>query len=328
MIQGSIWPNRLAMSLVAALVSGAPALADLSWTGGQMRFIVGSSAGGGFDTTARQLQPHFAERLGVSMAVENHAAGSGAVGARIAIADDSCRTIMMWGIPHLAFSYMTQQVDYTYEDFAPLGQISVDAGVIRVHNDAPWQTLQDLVDDARARPGEIIVSAGSFQDAYFLGVKQLEEAAGVEFNIVPFGGGAEARNALAGGHVDMNYAGVFNSLPVAEHTRVLAVVAPENRWMSLTNDAPTANEALDGVTLPPQGPSYGIFTSAGCRERHPERFAVLKSMVADTLRDPAYLGRLEQLGEADRLAFMTAEDYDAMIRDALPGLAAFAAAMN
>lgn len=309
--------------LTPLMVLAAPASADTAWDGGNMRFIVGSSAGGGFDTTTRQLQPFLAERLGVNIAVENHPAGGGAAGARVTIADATCRTIMMWGIPHLPFSYMTQSVDYTYDDFAVLGQVSVDAGVIRVHNDAPWQTLQDLVDDARERPGEIVVASGQSIDAYFLGTKQLEEATGIEFNIVPFGGGAEARNALAGGHADMNYAGVFNSLSIAEHTRVLAVVAPENRWKALTNDAPTANEALADAQVPPQGPSYGIFTSAACRDQNPDRYELLKKVVEETLHNEDYLARLAELGESERIAFMSAEEYDAQIRDMLPFLEAF-----
>lgn len=310
------------VGLATPLLFATPAMAQASWADGQMRFLVGSSAGGGFDTTARQIEPHLEERLGVNLAVENHSAGGGAVAGRMTVEDDSCRTILMWGIPHLPFSYMTQDVDFTYEDFAPLARVSVDSGVIRVHNDAPWATINELIEDARARPGEITVAAGSFQDAYYLGTKQLEEATAAEFNIVPFGGGSEARNAVAGGHADMNYAGVFNSLQVDEQTRVLAVVAPENRWKDLTDDAPTVNEAL-GTKLPPQGPSYGIFTSAACKEQHPDRYEELKTAIEETLQDPEYRAQLEELNQLRRLAFMPADEYDAEIRDALPGLQKF-----
>lgn len=288
-----------------------------------MRFIVGSSAGGGFDTTARQLEAYLEEELGTNLVVENHAAGGGAVGGELTVSDDSCRTILMWGIPHLIFSYINQDTGYTYDDFAPLAQVSVDAGVIRVHNDAPWETLQELIDYARENPGEVIVSAGSFQDAYYLGTKQLEEATGVEFNIVPFGGGSEARNALAGGHSDMNYAAVYNSLSVAEHTRVLGVAAEVNQWGDKTDNAPTFNEAL-GTDLPPQGPSYGIFTSAACRDQHPDRYATLTAAVEAALHNEDYRAQLEELDELDRLSFLPADEYDAEIRAAREDLEAFA----
>ncbi|WP_366658386.1 tripartite tricarboxylate transporter substrate-binding protein [Fodinicurvata sp. EGI_FJ10296] len=305
-----------------AWASGA-ANADTSWNDGQMRFIVGSSAGGGFDTTARQLEAYLEEELDANLVVENHAAGGGAVGGQLTVSDDSCRTILMWGIPHLIFSYMNQETGYTYDDFAPLAQVSVDAGVIRVRNDAPWENLQELIDHARENPGEVIVSAGSFQDAYYLGTKQLEEATGVEFNIVPFGGGSEARNALAGGHADMNYAAVYNSLSIAEHTRVLGVAANTNQWPGKTNDAPTINEAL-GTDLPPQGPSYGIFTSAACRDNHPDRYEMLTAAVEAALHNEEYRAQLEELDELDRLSFLPADEYDAQIRDAREGLEAFA----
>ena len=126
------------------------------------------------------MEPHLEERLGVNLPVENHPAGGGAVAGRMAVEDDSCRTLLMWGIPHLPFSYMTQDVDFTYDDFAPLARVSVDSGVIRVHDNAPWTTINELIEDARARPGELKVAAGSFQDAYCLGTKQLEEATGAE----------------------------------------------------------------------------------------------------------------------------------------------------
>lgn len=278
--------------------------------GERIRFIVPTSAGGGFDTTARQLQPYLEDALDATLVVENLEGGGYAIGTQAAInAGGDCKTILFHAVPHLTFSYLTQEVDYTLEDLAPLAGVSIEPGMYRVRDDAPWETMQDLIDDALARPNEIRLSVSDLTTSNFVAVKQLQNETGADFNVVPYDGGGPARTALISGEVDVTQAGVFNSLSIDEGTRVLAVNQPENLWPDVTDDAPTTTEAL-GMELPSDASNYGMFAPAACAEESPEAYQALVDAVATAMENEEFVATLEELGEADKLNYLSPDEYE------------------
>lgn len=286
-----------------------------------IRVIVGGAPGGGLDTAARQLEPALSDALGEGVRVENHEGGNWAIATNEFLAGGAeCYAITLAAFPHIFGSYLTQDVDYTYDDFAAIGANTIQPGVIRVRDDAPWQTLTDLVEDARANPGEIRVSVSGSTSNNFVGMTEIEQATGVDFNIVPYEGeGPESRTALLSGEVDVVHAGVFNTLDIATGTRVLAVQQDENRWAELTNDAPTVNEEL-GTDVAPNQSTYGLFASAECARDYPDRYQALIDAYGNAVEDPQYLEILESLDQTSKLYLLDAEEYDAQLRDELAAL--------
>jgi putative tricarboxylic transport membrane protein len=275
--------------------------------GERVRLIVPTSAGGGFDTTARQIQPYLEEELDATLVVENLEGGGYAIGTQAAINAGGC-TLLFHAVPHLAFSYLTQEVDYSLEQLAPVAGISIEPGVFRVRDDAPWTTLAELVEDARARPNEIRLSVSDLTTSNFVAVQQLQRATGADFNVIPYDGGGPARTALISGEVDVTHAGVFNSLPIDDGTRVLAISQPENRWPAVTDNAPTANEAL-GVELAPNASTYGLFVPQACEDETPESYKAIVDGVAAAARNEEFLATLEELGERDKIDYLNPEEY-------------------
>ena len=297
--------------LLAAACSGGESRGGV--TGGgplegeRVRLVVPTSAGGGFDTTARQIQPYLEEELGATLVVENLEGGGYAIGTQAAINAGGC-TLLFHAVPHLAFSYLTQTVDYTLENLAPVAGISIEPGVFRVRDDAPWTTLAELVADARVRPNEIRLSVSELTTSNFVAVQQLERATGVDFNVIPYDGGGPARTALISGEVDVTHAGVFNSLAIDDGTRVLAISQPENRWPGVTDNAPTADEAL-GVDLPPNASTYGLFVPQQCKAENPGTYQAIVDGVAAAVRNEELLATLDELGERDKIHYLPPEEY-------------------
>lgn len=280
-----------------------------------IRWIVPAEPGGGFDTTTRQLQPFFERRLGTNFRIENHPGGNNAVGINILVnSPPDGYTMMLIGVPHLHFSFLVQDVSYTYEDLYPLGQVVTEPGVIRVRDDAPWADLAELIEYARTQPpGTLRASVSFLSSSNFLGLKQLEAVTGVEFNIVPFGGGQPARNALLGGQVDLTHAGVFNSLNIEEGSRVIGVQMRSNDWPDLTDNAQTFNEQL-GTDMPENSSNYGIFVQRAMVEQYPERHARLVEALEATLDDPEFIQRMADVGEDVKFQYIPAEEYDEINR--------------
>ncbi|MFZ3579372.1 tripartite tricarboxylate transporter substrate binding protein [Virgibacillus sp. DJP39] len=274
-----------------------------------IRYIMPSSAGGGFDTSSRQLQPYFEEALGTDFIMENKPGGGFAIGSTLAAkAKPDGYTIMIHGNPHLEFSYLNQEVDYTLEDFVPIGGLTIDPGMIRVQDDAPWADLDELIEYAKTQPsGTLTASVSGKTSNNYLALKQLEEATGVEFNIVPYGGGSDARKALLSGEVDFTHAGVFNSLGIDDGTRVIGVQQSTNKWKQITDNAKTFKE--QGFDIPDNSSSYGLWTQAEVKEKYPERYQKLVDAFKEAVENPEYVNDLKELDEYAKIQYVSPEEY-------------------
>ncbi len=135
----------------------------------------------------------------------------------------------------------------TAEDVTWLGAVATDWGVVAVQPDAPWEDLEELLNQWRSDPAAIVVSGGSAvggQD--HMKVLLLADAAGIEpqaVRYVPFDGGGEAMTALLGGFVNVFSGDVTQAdgQVQAGNLRVLAVLAPE-RVEGALSSVPTARE--------------------------------------------------------------------------------------
>jgi putative tricarboxylic transport membrane protein len=132
------------------------------------------------------------------------------------------------------------------------GALGAEYAVLAVAADAPWLTLDDLVEALRRDPSSVVVSGGSAvagQD--HMKVLLLAQRTGIDplrIRYVPFDGGGEAMTALLGGFVQL-FAGEASEVEgqvAAGRLRVLTVLAPERLEGPLSN-VPTALES--GIDL-------------------------------------------------------------------------------
>jgi tripartite-type tricarboxylate transporter receptor subunit TctC len=98
---------------------------------------------------------------------------------------------------------------------------------LSVRSDSPYKTLREFVEAARAEPGKLNISDSGLLGTPHVMTLMLQEAAGVKFTGIHFGGGQPSVMALLGGHVDALAGGVSDALPYlrAGTFRVLGVAA-------------------------------------------------------------------------------------------------------
>jgi tripartite-type tricarboxylate transporter receptor subunit TctC len=319
----------LALALVAAACADdadvgeadpdAEAAPADGWPDDDLRWVIPAAPGGGFDGAARNLQGPWQERLGINLTVDNQEGGNFAIGTQVVHNEgDDCNTVLFHAVPHILFSYLAgdQDVDYTYDDFYPVGAVQIQPAVIMVADDSPYETFDDLIDAARENPGEVSASVSGLANNNYLGLLQLEELLGVDFNIVGYDGGGPARNAVVAGEVDFTHAAAFAALAVADETRVLAIHQEENEWPDISDDAPTLNE-LTGEDFGNNQSFYGTFVTRACYEEHPERYDVLVETFQDSLQDESYQAQLDELGELSGLLDIGPDEYHEMILEDL-----------
>lgn len=307
-------PGAPAAPAPAAPAPQAPVDQMANWPDRVLQFVIPTAAGGGLDTAFRQIQPFLEAEVGVPVAVEYRAGGQFSIGTTyVAQQGASCEPFMFHAIPDIIFSYLTQEVAYTYEDFYPLGSLTTEPSTMWVRNDSRWNTMEEMIEEARQRPGEISVSVANLTNADHLAVLQLQEQAGIQFNIISYDGGGPSRNAIIAGEVDGGMGGIFASQPIAKDARALAVWQSSNVWPELTDDAPAINDVIGG-TIGDIGGSFGFFTSRECFEQFPERHAFIANALQAATQAEGYQKRLASAGISSQLAYRTPDDYDVFIR--------------
>lgn len=175
-----------------------------SWPNKNITIIVPFNAGGDTDFHARNLASHLEKELGVTIIVNNVSGANGNAGMRQVV------NAKPDGYTALFFheSMLTNKVvgisNQSHDALSPVAATIVDDSyVIAVNAKSNMKNLDDLVAEAKKRPGELIYASSVGGYSYYLG-RVFEQLTGVDFNIVDAGGGTDRNAALLAGKIDIN----------------------------------------------------------------------------------------------------------------------------
>jgi tripartite-type tricarboxylate transporter receptor subunit TctC len=269
---------HLAAGAAALAVASVSFLAATTWsawcqTPRTIKLIVPSPPGGSSDVLARLLAEEISRAKGPTIVIENRPGAGTLIGTEaVKRAAPDGATILNAQTPFI-INALLHKVNYDpLISFESICHLVSERSVIVVNGASPYRTLGDLIDTARARPGELTGAGLPASSSQFV-FETLKRAANVDMTFVPFTGGAPAINALLGGHVTFivtPYSGVSEQLK-AGNLRALAV--PSQRRIEALPDLPTVAEsgynALDGdiwngLVAPAKTPKETILQLAGC----------------------------------------------------------------
>lgn len=259
--------------------------------------ILPNGAGGSMEKSLRKWQPYFEEAIGTSVQLE-FVEGSGTlIGTNVAAnADPDGYTLLMLSGFDFCNTMVTLEAPYTMDNFEVLGINMQDATAIMVKKDAPWDSLQELLDYMKSVPEETVsMAVTNMACSDTLGVKELEAAAGIKFNTVAFNSGSKARTALIGGQADVGHFSLFGSAAILDDVKVLAIQGASNpfdRWA----DVPTVNEVV-GQELHSITSDYGMLAPAGFKEQYPERYEKIVSALNEAWTNPDFLDTMKDTEE-------------------------------
>lgn len=197
--------RRLVISSLVSAGLGAPAARALAaaYPDRPITFVCPWPAGGTADTTMRALCSAAARQLGQTIVVDNRAGAAGMLGLKaMASARADGYTIGQIPISVTRFAQLgTVQID-PLKDLTYIARTSGQTFGIAVRAEAPWKTLKDFVAAAKAAPGRITYGSAGIGGATHVGMEEFALAAGVQFNHIPYKGGAPALQDLLGGQID------------------------------------------------------------------------------------------------------------------------------
>ncbi|AGI71415.1 putative bug family periplasmatic protein [Octadecabacter arcticus 238] len=277
----------------------APAIAALSGTAAfaqweprrPINLIVPYGAGGGTDSFARALAAGAESALSVPLVVVNRPGSSGITGAtEVAGARPDGTTFMMTSGGSFLLTYLLRDTDVNpFDSFVTVGQIGDLTTSLMVPTNSPYQTIDDLVADARARPGEMRwnhTGRGSF---HHIAGQGFMNAAGLNGVDVPFDGGGATRAAVISGQVDFGMIGIQQAAGFESELRVLALIS--NTRDSIASEVPTFAE--QGYDVPVISSPITLFAPLGMDA---EIVSGMEAALATITSQPEFAAAMLELG--------------------------------
>ncbi|MCX8013778.1 MAG: tripartite tricarboxylate transporter substrate binding protein [Rectinema sp.] len=271
----------------------------------EIEIMVPWAAGGATDVMVRAFQPVIKKYLGVPIIITNKPGGAavpGYVEAMTKKADG--HYLVAWATPSITVTHM-QQTPYDAMTFEPILNVVTAPVWFLAPANSPYQTLKDLVEDARKRPGKInLGNAGAGGGTHMIALA-FESAAGIKFNHVPYDGGAPAITAAVAGQVDVVTCGPPEGVPQLANGQLkcLGVFSPK-RLEEFPN-YPTAKEL--GIDFA-MGQWRGLAAPKGT---DPERVKILHDAFKAAMEDPEFLKIAKQAGLI--LDYMDTASFKALI---------------
>jgi len=233
-----------------------------------IKIVVPFAPAGGADILARLMADHVGRIYGPTVVVENRPGGGTVIGTEVvARAAPDGNTLLLMGNSFVINPNLKALSYDPLTSFEPICHLTRSPNVVVVHAASRHRSLADLIDAARARPGEVTMGVNGPATSQQIGFEMLKRAANVNLAYIPFQGGAPAVNALLGQHVDSIYsnyptsaeqisAGKLRALAVGSQSRIepmpeLPTVAEagyrdyeEEVWFGMVAPARTPKEAI------------------------------------------------------------------------------------
>ncbi|MCC6535724.1 MAG: tripartite tricarboxylate transporter substrate binding protein [Burkholderiales bacterium] len=256
--------------------------------------VVPFPPGGVVELVGRPLAASMEKFLKQPVVISNKPGAAGAVGnAFVASAEpDGYKLLMSLSsisvIPE-ADKLFNRKPAYTLEQLLPIARVSADPTVLVVQSSAPWKSIKELVDDAKARPAQISFSSSGIYGALHVPAEMLALAAGTKFRHVPFSGGGPATTALLGGHVQFSVQGPSAVAGHVKANRMRLLAHWGGRKLDLFPELPSLKELGYDV-------EYYIWSGMFAPAKTPPAIVnTLRKAVADAVADADFRNAMDKI---------------------------------
>ncbi len=208
----------------------------------ELTLICPWAAGGGTDTVSRVLAKQAEQFFGKSVMVVNKTGGGGAVGHTEGMkATPDGHTVTMVTVELVILPWV-RDVPFTFEDYKPVMRVNFDPAAITVRADAPWDTIEEFLEDAKKNPGKFRSSGTGTGGIWHMATAAVEKATGAKFTWIPSEGMAPAVTNLLGGHLEFvsGSPAEVQAQVEAGNLKILAVMSDER--VPNFPDVPTLKE--------------------------------------------------------------------------------------
>jgi tripartite-type tricarboxylate transporter receptor subunit TctC len=209
--------------------------------------VVPFSAGGDSDIAARNLSAHGHAAIGETLVVVNKAGANGAIGSQFVhdAAPDGYTLLLARVGSQAVLPALQKNLSYHWDDFTFLGLLELNPMACVVNVKSPYHSLEDLVQDMKARPGKLNYSTSGPATVLNLAAQTLIAAAGLPKTAateIPYKGSGDATTALLAGEVDFACNNLLSLIGPVKGGRLRALVTTAPQRLADLPGVPTARE--------------------------------------------------------------------------------------
>jgi tripartite-type tricarboxylate transporter receptor subunit TctC len=255
--------QRLFTAMALAALVHVPAQAQ-AWPDKPIHFVVGFTAGGPSDVLARALGQKMAETLKQAIVVDNRPGAGGNTAAEVVAKSAADGYTWLLGNNSILATNAALYSHLPFDpvkDFAPVGLVATQPNILVVNNNVPAQSVKELIELARAKPGQLNFASSGAGAAAHLSGQLFKTLAGIDIVHVPYKGAQPALTDVIAGQVQMMFATSASVMPFIKTNRVRALAVTSLKRMGELPAVPTMVEAgvpgFEAVTW------HGIVVPAG-----------------------------------------------------------------
>lgn len=232
------------MFLLAFILQAQPVIAA-DYPTRPIRLIVAYAPGGTTDFTARVTAPKLSELLGQTVVVDNRPGAGSILGTDLVAkgAPDGYTLLMAdtaFGITPAIYDQLPFNAQ---KDFVTISQIMSVGNALVVHPAVAAQSVRDIVELAKAKPGQLTFGSGGVGTPLHMAGEQLKVAAGINMLHVPHKGAAPAMTSLLGGQITMVFPTLTLAVPQVKSGKLRVLAVTNAQRVGSLPDTPTTREA-------------------------------------------------------------------------------------
>src|SRR3954452_5209775 len=232
--------------------AASPAMPPLSraqaYPSRPVRIVVGFAAGGATDIQARLMGQWLSDRLGQQFIIENRAGASGNIGTEaVAKAAPDGYTLLQIVTPHAINAALYSNLNFaSTRDIAPVICAARLAYVVVVHPSVPAKTIPEFIAYAKANPGKINYGSAGPGTPQNIACELFKMMTGVNLVHIPYRGGAPATTDLVGGHLQLIFSPVSESIEHIKAGKLRPLAVTTTARLDVLPDVPPIADFVPG----------------------------------------------------------------------------------
>jgi tripartite-type tricarboxylate transporter receptor subunit TctC len=240
-----------AVAAISSAITGLTGAASAqTFPSRPITLLVPFPPGGVIDTTARVIETDLGKELGQPVVIENKGGSGGNLGTHmVARAQPDGHTILMAPNSTVVtnpFTFKNYPID-PVKDLAGVGMIGETYIGLVVPASSPFNSLQDIIAAAKAKPAEYTYGHIGVGSAHNIAGALLNKKAGINITPVPFQGAGPAMQSVLGGHITMSYGTLAGILPYVESKQMKLIAIAEPKRIKKLPQVTTIEEVVSGV---------------------------------------------------------------------------------
>ena len=269
----------LAAGLAPLALSAQPAYPTKA-----VKFIVPYAPGGLPDTVARVVAKHLGDRIGQAVVIDNRPGGNGVVAYQSLLQSnpsDGHSFIVSDGSMLSITPLLNKAANYQVgKDILPVSLVARSPLFIVAHPKTGVNTLQEMVELARKRPGELPYGSSGIGSTHHLTMEALKASLNLDIRHVPYRGSGQSTPALVGGQVDLSVAALPSMAGFVKNNQVKILASNALNRSPYAPEIPTVAETIPGFDF---SVVVGILAAAGTPQAAIDR---ISQEVAQLVKHP------------------------------------------